>query len=439
MKVSINKVLLWLLITLPVFFKLEVVEDVYLYPQELILPLILLIKIFYCKSFSINKKVYPYLFILLGLIIMLASTFFSLFNYFEIGGIIRILKYLMYVFAILSLSNYSFDSFIQLFNKVAIISISTTLLVYLYQFVTFEGPFSLFVHYSTWDRNYVPSGFSNLNFNILDFSFSRSGGNHGIYGTYLVLVLILNFNNFLDSRLKPSLVNYFLVAISFINISLIASREALVVLIFVFGFYGIHQVLKFKLKKVYYYGSLLFMLFISFVLIFNIDIGLINKINYTISSYSETGKEYNISARLNVWILILMSYTLFPIYFFIGYGYNESNFNSFLDQTNDRYFSYDYYATIPESLFLTFLAYGGILCVLLLILFFISLLYYGFKNYNRSILHKLFFFFTAGLIITNNFGGSMLSDLLFAQYSLVYLWLNKRKNLEENKLFNYNH
>lgn len=438
MKFYPNKLLLWLLITLPLLFKLEVYENVYLYPQEIIIPLILFFKLYYSKNFIINKSAYPFLFLLAGLFLMLASSILSLLNYFEVGGIIRILKYIMYVLVIFSLSNYNFPSFIKIFNKVAFFSIGITILVYLYQLITFDGPFSLFIHYSTWDRNYVPSGFSNLNLNISDFSFSRSGGNHGIYGSYLVLVIMVNFSILLDSKLKPLLINYLLIIFSLINLSLIASREALLVLIIVFGFYGIHQLLKFKIKRIYYQGLLLFLLFILFIFIFNIDIGLINKINYTISSYSETGMEYNISARLNVWFLIIMSYTLFPIYFFIGYGYNESNFNFYLARTNEHFYSYDYYATIPESLFLSFLAYGGILSVLLLILFFLSLIYNGIKNFDRSILHLLFLYFTIGLMISNNFGGAMLSDLLFAQFSLVYLWLNKNQKFEENKLINYN-
>ncbi|MDQ3534659.1 MAG: oligosaccharide repeat unit polymerase [Bacteroidota bacterium] len=371
-----------------------------------------------------------------GLLIMLASSFISLINYVEIGGIIRIFKYIMYVGAIFSLSKYNFHLFIKIFNNVALISISTTLLIYLYQFFTFDGSFTLFVHYTTWDRNFVPSGFSNLNLNIFDLSFSRSGGNHGIYGTYLVLVIMVNFNNFLDSKLKPGFKNYFLIVISLINISLISSREALLVLIVVFALYGIHQLINLRINKMYYYGIFIFLLFISLVFIYNIDIGIINKINYTISALSESGGEYNISARLNVWTLILMSYTLFPIYFFVGYGYNESNFNFYLTQTNEHYYSFAYYASIPESLFLTFLGYGGILSLSLLLLFFLAMLRFGWKNYNRSTFHKLFFYFTIGLIISNNFGGSMLSDMLFAQYSLVYLWLNKNQNLGNYKFIN---
>lgn len=439
MKISFNKVLLWLLISLPLFFKLEVIENIFIYPQEILIPIILFLKLFYFNSLKVNKSAYPFFFILAGLLLMLISSFLSLLNYFEIGGIIRILKYIMYIIAIFSLSKYTFPSFVNTFNTIAFLSIGTTLLIYLFQLITFDGPFSSFVHYSTWDRNYVPSGFSNLNLRISDFSFSRSGGNHGIYGTYLVLVIMMNFNNFVDTKLKPRFINYLLIILALINISLISSREALLVFIVVFGLYGIHQLINFRIKKMYYYGFLFFLIFILSIMLLNIDIGLINKINYTISSYSQTGDEYNISARLNVWVLIIMSYTLFPAYLLMGYGYNDANFDFHLAQTNNFYYSYDYYATIPESLFLTFLAYGGIFAVVCLLLFFLGMLTIGLKNYKLSTFHKLFLFFTIGLMISNNFGGSMLSDLLFAQYSLVYLWLHKNTNFEENKLINNNH
>lgn len=433
MQISFLKILFYLLVTIPVTFKLELYTDVYVYPQELLLPVVILLVIFSKKKIRIPYFILPYLILLAGLLVILISTFFSQLSYFNLIGIAKSLKYIMYIIAILLLSNYNFNGFLKTFNRIAFGVILITLVVYVYQFLTFPGSSRAFFHATTWVVEYVPSGLSNVVLKLQELSFIRSGGNHNIYGTYLVLIYILNLKNILGYGSNPSRLNYILVFLTVLSLLLITSREAFLVFIIVNFLFFLGSLLKLKIKKVYFYLFLLVIVGVFFSLIFNLNVGLLNKLEYTIQSFSETGGETNLNLRLQVWHLILLSILMFPFIFFFGIGYNEENFLYYLNQVNQQYGLYSRFPSNPESLFFTFLAYGGIIAFLLLIVYWILIFINLFKLQKKSVTAKLFFFLTIGLFIANNTGGSMLSDLLLTQYALVYIWI-KKDHLENPQL-----
>ncbi|MGV3504254.1 MAG: hypothetical protein ACO1O1_11130 [Adhaeribacter sp.] len=425
MRVSVKTILFYLFISLPVTFKLEVSEGIYLYPQEPCLIILFFIILFTRPRFAFPKFGKPFLFYLGALALMLCSTLISFFNFGDISGLFKVFKYVVYLSLIIYLSGYSYKNFIGIFNKFVFISVAITLGLYLYSWYTFAGPLKEFLSLTTWDVNYVPSGLSNLNLNIFDFTFSRSAGNHGIYGSYLVLAFLLNF--YLVTRKKElvTFFNYLLLGLILFNLIVLTSRETLLIFFIVFLLYFLKDILRFRIQKKFLYLFIGISIALIFILLKGIDFGLISKIKHTIQALNESGGDQNIKLRFQVWILIIMSFTLYPVFLLIGYGYNHTNFNYFIGEANNKYHLYETFASVPESLFFIMLAYGGIFCLVLILLFFLSLFLRLHFLKKFSALHELFFYFTIGLFISNNTGGSLMSDLFLAQFAIFYFFLNQ--------------
>jgi len=428
MRVSLNTILYYSLLTLPVSFKIQFYEGVYLYPQELIIAFILVLYFVsdFRQIFLLPKFISPYLYYFLSIVLIILCTLISFSNYVDIAGLFKTLKYLLYIVAILFVSRNHFNGFINSFNKIAFYSILITLIIYAVKWYSFPGTTVEYFYLSTWDVNYVPSGLSNLNFDLSTLSFSRSAGNHGVYGSYLVLIYLLNLHLLLSNKKRAGgKFNILLVILVVLNLSLLTSRESLLIFLIVNLCYFSKDLLKLKIKKIYLYFILLLAIFLAVILVNDVNIGLINKIKYTLQSLTDSGREQNINLRFNVWILILLSFVLYPSHLIIGYGYNALNFNYFLKETNKFFSLYKNYASVPESFFFIMLAYGGIFALLSILLFFISLLIRLYKLRRHSSLYELFFYFSIGLFITNNTGGSLMSDLLLAQFSLFYIFIHK--------------
>lgn len=425
MRVSLKVILFYLFITLPVTFKLEVLEDIYLYPQEPFLILVFFIIIFSKPKFVFPKFGLPFLFYLGALVLILFSTLISFTHFLDIAGLFKAFKYFIYLSLLIYISNYDFKNFISIFNKVVFLSVSITLLIYVLAWINFTGPFKQFLNLTTWDVNYVPSGLSNLNLSLSDFTFFRSAGNHGIYGSYLVLAYILNFYLITQKKEVVTFFNYLLICLVVFNLVVLTSRESLLIFFIVNFLYFLKDIIKFKIRKKFLYLFAFIGVGIFIVLIKGIDFGLISKLKHTLNAIGETGVDQNINLRFQVWVLILLSYTIYPLYLLVGYGYNHPNFNYYIGATNSKYHLYETFASVPESLFFMMLAYGGIVCLVLILLFFFSLFLR--LNFLKSFsdLHKLFFYFAIALFITNNTGGSLMSDLFLAQFAIFYFFLNQ--------------
>ncbi|WP_161891112.1 O-antigen ligase family protein [Pontibacter russatus] len=428
MRLSLNSIIYYSLLTLPVSFKIEFAEGVYLYPQELIIAIVVvLIIIFdYRQLFVLPKFISPYLYYFASVLLILVCTLISFSNFIDIAGLFKTLKYLLYIIAVLLVSRNNLAGFIASFNKIAFYSILITLVIYAFRWYTFTGTTGEYFYLTTWDVNYVPSGLSNLNFDPRTLSFTRSAGNHGVYGSYLVLIYLLNLHLLLTGNKKEGgRSSILLIILVVISLSLLTSRESLLIFLLVNLCFFSKDLLKLRLKKVYLYFLLALSVFLVVILVNDVNIGLINKIEYTLRSITESGGEQNINLRFNVWILILLSYILFPFHLLIGYGYNDFNFTYFLKETNSYFGMYDNYASVPESLFFIMLAYGGIIALFSILFFFISLLFRLSRLSRYSSLYELFFYFSVGLFITNNTGGSLMSDMLLAQFSLFYIFIHK--------------
>jgi hypothetical protein len=426
MRLSLSRSIYTLLLLLPLSFKIQLSENIAVYPQEIIIPLIILI--FYIvkpKELKWLNKTYlkPYYILFGALLIVTFCTLLSFFNIVSLSGLLKCLKYLFYCYTILLVSNHSFSNFSSLFIKIGIWVVSLTLGLFLFNFLTSGLALQQYYQRAMWVIDLVPSGFSNLNFSLSTFSFERGTGNHGIYGSYLVLLYLFIISSIKNSEKgftwKSSI---YLLLITF-NLFLLPSRESLLIFIIINLLFIINAV-NLKKIKIQTFAVFIFLMAVvtGFLVFSETEIVLISKIRYTINSFLIGGSEGNISLRFNVWYLTLLSFLVFPFHLLIGYGYNSNNFVDYLIQTKRHYHLDFEFATVPESFFFMFLSYGGLFALLLAIIFFFWLILKTYSLKRSSSLGLLFFLYTVMLFITNNTGGSMLSDLLFAQYSLVYLY-----------------
>ncbi|MBF8964584.1 oligosaccharide repeat unit polymerase [Pontibacter sp. FD36] len=398
---------------------------------------ILLIVIVDSKRYlHLPKYISPFFYYLISIGIIVLCTLISFANYIDISGLFKSIKYGLYIVAICLIAKNNFYSFVDTFNKIAFLSILFTISLYAIQWYNYPGSTGDYFSLTTWDVNYVPSGLSNLNLSLSDFTFSRSAGNHGIYGSYLVLVYILNIHILVSENIKENKFSLILVILAVFNLLLLTSRESILIFVLVNAAFFLKDLLRLRIKKIYFYFFIALSVFLIVIISKGVNLGLINKIQYTIESFSTSGGEQNLNLRFNVWVLILLSYLLFPLHLLIGYGYNEPNFIDYLEQTNAELAHFQHFATVPESLFFVMLAYGGILALISICLFFLTILLKTFNLRKFSPLHTLFFYFVIGLLITNNTGASLMSDLLLAQFSLFYIFINK--TYEQDKAVAYN-
>ena len=187
--------------------------------------------------------------------------------------------------------------------------------------------------------------------------------------------------------------------------------------------------IKISLKKLSIFGlSTVLILFV--IVYFNENsIGVFGKFKNSIDSISSGKGDGSINARLNTWLLSFNSFANNPIQFLTGTGYNLSNYRNVLEIANKNY-KFQNYATIPENFFLMFLFYGGIVSFFFSVLYWLKIFLAFLKVsiiQNKSLLPWLIF----GLFLANNTGGSMISDLFFAQFALFYYYyisLNNASN-----------
>lgn len=421
-----------LLLTIPVSFKVELVQGLILYPQEIIMAFLLILYLF-VSGFKLpfSRVLLPYYYQLLGLLIVTFSTLFSFFYFFDMEGILKVAKYCLYILSIIIVFKSTQKDFLTKFNTIALITVFLTLSIFLFNFLTSGVSWSSFMHQATWDINKMPTGFSNLVFNFKNLEFVRYTGNHGIYGSYLVLVYLINISLILKKEAKKR--NYLLLFLTVANLFLLTSREALLIFLIV-NFFGIVSYLTNRKIKLSYLalGTSLIVVFcftMAYLWVNQIDFVILNKIQYTIDSIQNKGEETNVSLRVGVWKVTLFAFMLSPINLLLGFGYNEENFSRVLTETSNKANLNIGFASVPESYFNTFLAYGGVFALLFGTLFFLLLLreLYN-KKYRKTIIGKLFLFFTFALFLSNNTGASILADLLLSQFGLTYLWLTKNCN-----------
>ena len=290
--------------------------------------------------------------------------------------------------------------------------------------INYGGSMAEFLNASIWRNELIPTGLYNYVLSIPKRGFYESGGTHGVYGSYLVIVFFVNYQIYSQKKQTISLI---LLLISLFNILILTSRESFLLLSILVISVGLNDFRRLKLKKIYIYMLSIILVSVLLLMYLNINIGIINKLSYTIDSIDTTGTEGNIHARFILWTVLISAVLINPLFFLIGTGYNASNYQHLLSETANQigeYKNFNYFDT-TENFFFLFLVYGGVISLFLSILFWLGLLVKLKSVLTYSLAHYMFFFLTLGLVITNNTGGSMLSDMFMIQYGLVYIWLAK--------------
>lgn len=429
------RILIFLLLTIPLSFKIEVLPGVRILLQEPFLCFFVISCNFKLKS--LKQKSVPFLFLIISILIIVFSTIVSLFFYFDPIGLVKCTKYLLYASAIFTLFNYPKYLNLNLIDKMlkyALLCVLFSLGFYFINFFSLGLGWDYYVSLSTWRTSLMPTGMSNLTFNLSTFSFFRSGGNHGIYGSYLIVILIIAINNFFRTKYKKSKI---LILLILINLSFITSREAILLLGLTILFYSLHHFItkNWINKKVMMFSSLGITLFLLVFIIWSPEIVILHKINHMLKVISETGGLDNGSNyRLNTWYLFLSFLAINPWNLITGIGFNTTRLGHILNQQEVVIGEKLMHVDLPESIYLATLGYGGIFSLLFLLLFFISLFY---LLYNSGKLARVFSFFLLGLSISNATGASLFAELLLSQFGLIAAILTYNgKKLDENFIDN---
>lgn len=426
------KILLFLLLTVPLSFKIEVIPGVRFLPQE---PLL----IFFVIACNVNLKTIkikslPFLFLIASIVCILLSTIVSLFFFFDPIGLVKTLKYLVYASSIFTLLNYPKYITLNLNKrilKIGLLAVIFSLTYYFINFLILGIGWKYYVSLSTWKARYMPTGMSNLAFDLSTFTFIRTGGNHGIYGSYLVLILLLAVFNFINTNYKKSKI---LIVLILINLSFITSREAILVLLLTIFLYTLHHFItkNWINKKVLFFSALSVLLFISVFIIWSPEIVILHKIKHMVKSFASTGGfDVSVNYRFHTWYLFFSYLLLNPWSILTGIGYNRTRFGAILENQEIILGEKLYHVDVPESIYVATLGYGGILSLVFILLFFFTLftlLYYSGK------IGKVFSFFLIGLMISNATGASLFAELLLSQFGLVCALLiyNGKKLYEKN-------
>ena len=424
------RILLFLLLTIPISFKIEIAPNIRFLLQE---PFIIFF-VFACNYNirKIQKNSYPFLFFNIAIILIVISTLISLFFYFDVVGLIKGLKYLIYGLAVFTLFNNPKFLTVKLIDKVlkyGFLCVSFSLIYYFITFLILDISWDSYVSKSTWISRFMPTGLSNLTFKLSSLSFYRSGGNHGIYGSYLVVLLILSLFKFFKSRYRKSKL---LVLLILVNLSFITSRESILLLFLTIFFYVFHHFLTrdWVNKKAILFSSIGVFLFLFVFIIWSPEIVILHKIEHMVKVISETGGlDRSANYRFNTWHLLFSFLIMNPWNIITGIGFNRTRLGEILDHQERIIGQELFHVDLPESIYVACLGYGGILSFLCIILFFISLFY---LLYNSGKISRLFSFLLLGLMITNATGASLFAELFISQFGIVCaLLIYKGKEIDE--------
>jgi hypothetical protein len=176
---------------------------------------------------------------------------------------------------------------------------------------------------------------------------------------------------------------------------------------------------------------------IFFIVYFEIELSIVNKVTNSIKGFREKGGDGSVNVRFNTWLIILIYLFTNPWRLIIGTGFNPTLFRNKLNLVAEEYPNIGDYVGIPESLFIQFLSYGGVLSMFFVLLFLI----YSFKSLFKKIKNSycLFLpFYVIGIAVTNNTGASIIAELLMTQFGLIYLFIMNSNEENQHSLYNSN-
>lgn len=420
-----HRILIFLLLTMPISFKIELLPGVRFLLQEPFLLFFVIAANYNLPKFSIKSS--PFIFLAISLLIILLSSIISLFFNFDVVGTIKILKYLLYVAAIITIISepkYISEKMIKGVLNTCTIIILFSLSMYLVNFFLSEMSWPYYVSYSTWNFSAMPTGLSNITFDIFNFKFYRSGGNHGIYGSYIGLVLIFALRNLIKTNFRKSKLLCFLILV---NLGFITSRESILLLaITTFLLIAHHFLTRTWIQKnIFLFSGLGIILLFLVLLVWQPNIVILNKINHMISSFNESGGfDRSVNYRFNTWFLFFGYLISHPWLFLTGIGFNKTRMGEILT-SQEKVLGQEYFhVDLPESFYVTTLGYGGIFSLIFGLLFLATLIYIC---YQKGKIARVFSFFFIGLAITNFTSSSILGDLLLSQLGLIYAYVTTVK------------
>lgn len=405
----------WILILallLPAMPKIQVVNGVNVYPLELFLIVFFLPLAKKSWKFPICRT----LFYLWGTVFI--ATLFSFSYVFDFGGVFRCIKGIVYVplvyvvFFFCCKEKFSLSSF---FKPYVLATITSSLLLFSWGLK--------FGQTNIWNVELIGSGLGNKVFSLQNMRIEQLPGmSHGIWGNYGCMIFTVAIVYLLKKK------NLFWASISMLcflyNIGMCVSREAVLTLSCVVGALCISTVqkkaytitLKISVLKV----ITLFSLALFSVLFFYWDqLNIVSKFLYTIDALNTNGSEGNIELRINGWKCFFHSLKDYPQNILCGYGYNAEYYKDAIISAARHYTNLSKFATVPESYFIQFLAYGGIIAFLFSCLFWKKLfkLVSTIREYRAK---RLFQGLFVGLFLANVFSGaSIVSDVLYSQILLL--------------------
>ncbi len=384
-------------------------EGVYFYLLDFALAFLFLLAPFN-KKILFGSRLQFYLFIYWLFII--ASTSISVLRNFEIVGLAKSIKGILYVPLIyLGAKFYDQTKVVKSMVTIGILAGVFNLIFLVININTYG--------FNLWDIKTISSGFSNRCFNPLSMSIEQiEGGAHNIWGNYNVIVFILAMYGRMKGLIKGW--RYYLgLLLPLMAIFSSVSRESLIVLAFVTIALFVVMVKPRKMrlvKPIFYIFALGILVLVTAIILLGDQIPLISKLMYTLDSVQSTGTESNFQIRVNTWILYLDFVFSNPMFFLTGVGYNNSYFIECLNSVNSGNLRF---ASGPESLAIQSLAFGGLGAVITVVLFFGRVIFKLSLSSNLEI-SKILLGFMFGVIIVNIFAGSSaVADLLYSHILLL--------------------
>jgi hypothetical protein len=416
------KLIYFLLLITPVLPKVKVVNNLYVFPGEVALVFYGLFLLYKQKipSFLIKSKASKFL-----LWFWIVMIFFSILNfpfYPSPGDFLRAIKGLIYVPVI-----YIGYRYRERLPKDMLFYGTLSVLINLTNYFLIKVPQYGF---EIWQPEALYSGFSNYYFDFATLTINLiPKGAHGVYGDYSVLLIAISLYQI--ARREISLVaGSGMILLFTISVFLTVSRGSFFTFVFFWFLILIWylprraNILK-KLFVLLVFGVIILSLFS--VTIFNPNIAtipLIQKIIYTIDSYQVRGTESNFQMRIGGWISTLYAMGDYPYRILIGCGYNLLCIKDYMQSAAQRYGIYTMIA-LPESLIFLAYQFGGMIGLILLLLFLISVIKPCFHSNSQPYL-PLFGIYFLALLPTNFFSGaSIIADLLYSQILLVIGYLHK--------------
>lgn len=283
--------------------------------------------------------------------------------------------------------------------------------------------------YDNWNVEAINSGFSNKFIDIRTASLETvAAGAHGIWTVFCLLAFSVYVSFKSVGRSGPVVVTFFLMML-LAHVLFSVSREGLLSLS-IFVILGSIYLLRSQsgLNFIFLSGAIvLSAVFISWAILpylAVLDFGIVEKINYTANSLSDSGTETNLLLRINSWKAFVYSLPEIPHLVLTGVGWSELRYGLIQDLSYVPF----YYARLPESLFFSFFAYGGIFSLSLFVLFYWKVVMCSLRL-NHSKYVGVFFISVVPASLFS--GAALIADLVMGMAFLVVGYILRNKTEEE--------